>query len=201
MLAWLWIAPVVTLAHAATAGDGTRRARLPWWWDWPLGALVAGIAAAAALEGAQLDDAGPAWVWHVLPAMSTVAYISRAPLGIIEALLPATSEKTARMAAGALVVGAAVVSIAVTATATSHIFRGVLAGVVPPIHVGAVHMRDYYRSVLPKRRNSPVVPLPTAVHTPPPQPDDPGIVGNVMRPVLQPWNTLSVRSNGGTTVY
>lgn len=196
MNSWLWIVPVVTLSHAATAEAGTRRAGLPWWWDWPLGAAIAGISAAAAVTGQQLAE-DDTWAWHVLASMATLAYVSRAPFGPLDALLQVQSIRNARIAASVLIASSFVVSLSIAVTAAGRPGLGVAAGVLPSLHVGVVHARDHFKGIEPKRRPSP--PPHISSGQPRSAQSGTGILGDIMRPVVQPWDNLNHRT--GTTVY
>jgi hypothetical protein len=70
--------PGISLCHAATVGmaDSTSSTSsiAGSWWDWPLGATVAGVAGAACASGDQLYGG---WAWRAMAACACVLYLLR----------------------------------------------------------------------------------------------------------------------------
>jgi hypothetical protein len=69
---WVWMVPLVVFAHAASVGQGNTAVRLGVWWDWPVGAVVAGLAGATCANGMQLYG-GWEWIGYAVCAGLTYA--------------------------------------------------------------------------------------------------------------------------------
>lgn len=184
---WIWIVPFVTLAHAATVGINNSTQLISRVWDWPVGAVVAGVAAFSASNGVQLYGG---FIWHALALSAGLAFAGRS--------LPVHTARQNSVLQ--LVLGATTVFVTVLSFFSEHFSLAVLAGPVPCLQslctqvltsTGGQFVDTLAKKTAVNGVAKPTVATPSDVPTAPTTPVPGAVVGaQTVSALLTPWTKL-----------
>lgn len=103
---YTWAAFLIVFGNASIMAIARPMPPHLWWWDWPLGAVVAGVVAVTLTEGVQARDGGDTVGWSAVLGMQLAAYGCQ--------LLPSSRATSQYLPAVAASAGGAIVVVAIS---------------------------------------------------------------------------------------